>query len=108
MSTGSLWGSGGCDLESTCCFMDWKEDTWEFLEEEEEWSVVEKRESGVVVGNDVIDEATVEDGVRVEEDEEDEMFDEGFLGWCLLEREEELEDVEDDVDGCLNSAFTEE
>jgi hypothetical protein len=88
--------------------MDWKEDTCEFLEEEEEWSVVEERESGVAVGNDVTDEGTVEDGVMVEEDEEDEVLDEGFLGWCLLEREDELEDVEDDVDGCLKSALTDE
>jgi hypothetical protein len=85
--------------------MDWKEDTCESLEEEEGWSTFGERESGVVVGNEVTDAATVEDGVTVEEEEEE---DEGFLGWCLLEREEELEDVEDDVDGCLKSALTEE
>lgn len=88
-------------MKSTCCFMDWKEDTWEFLEEEGEWSTVEERESGVVVGNDAIDEGTIEDGVVVNEDEDDERLDESFLDWCLDEREEELEEVEDDVDGCL-------
>ena len=101
MSTGSLRGSDGNCLESTCCFMDWKEDTCEFLEEEGEWSVVEEREPGLVVGNDAIEEATAEDGVAVDEDEEDERLDESFLDWCLVEREEELEEVEDDVDGCL-------
>jgi len=79
MSTGSLWESGGCGLESMCCFMDWKDDTWEFLEEDEEWSV-EERESGVVVCNDAVDEAIVEDGVTVDEDEDDEGLDE-----CLLD-----------------------
>ncbi|KAF9652205.1 hypothetical protein BDM02DRAFT_3126568 [Thelephora ganbajun] len=102
MSTGSLWGSDGCCLESTCCFIDWKEETWEFLEEEEERSVVEERESGVGVGSDAVDEATVDEGVGVdEEDDDDDRLDECFLDWCLVEREEELEDVEDDVDGCL-------
>jgi hypothetical protein len=100
MSTGSLGGSDENCLESTCCFMDWKEDTWEFLEEEGGWSVVEGRESGLVAGNDAIDGVTVEEGVAVDEDEE-ERFDESFLDWCLVEREEELDEVEDEVDGCL-------
>lgn len=101
MSTRSLWGSDGCCLESTCCFIDWKGDACEFLEEDEGWSVFEERESGVVVGNDAIEEATVDEGVAVDEDEEDGGLDENFLDWCLAEREEELEEVEDDVDGCL-------
>ena len=100
MSTGSLWGSDGCCLESTCCFMDWKEDTCEFRVEVE-WSEVEDRESGVVVCNDTADEATMDEGVTVDEDEEDERLDECLLDWCLVEREELLEGVEDDVDGCL-------
>ena len=107
MSTGSLWGSDGWCLESMWCFMDWKEATCEFREEEEEWSMVEDRESRVVVCNDTVDEAAVDDGVAVDEDEEDERWDECLLGWCLLEREEALEGVEDDVDGCLYSALTE-
>ena len=97
MSTGSLWGSDGCCLESTCCFMDWKEDTCEFREEEEGRSVVEDRKSGVVVGSDAVEEAIVDEGITVDEEEKDECF----LGWCLVEREEVLEEVEDDVDGCL-------
>lgn len=101
MSTGSLRGSDGCCLGSTCRFMDWKEDTCEFLEEEGGWSVLEERESELAVGNDAIEEETVDDGVAVDEDEEDERLDESFLDWCLVEREEELEEVEDDVDGCL-------
>jgi hypothetical protein len=101
MSTGSLRDSDGCCLDSTCCFMDWKEDTWEFFEEEEEPSVVEERESGVVVDSDAEGGALVDEGVIVDEDEEDERLDESFLDWCLVEREEELEEVEDDVDGCL-------
>lgn len=100
MSTGSLWGSDGCCLGSTWCFIDWKGDTWEFREEEEERSVVEDRESGVAVGSDVVEEATADEGEAVDE-EKDEKLDECFLGWCLVEREELLEDVEDDVDGCL-------
>jgi hypothetical protein len=87
--------------------MDWKEDTCEFREEEEERSVVEERESGVVVCNDTVAEATTDEGVAVDEDEEDERLDECFLDWCLVEREEVLEGVEDDVDGCLKSALTE-
>jgi len=101
MSTGSLWVSGGCGLESMCCLMDWKEDTWELREEDEEWSVVEERESGVVVCNDAVDEATVDDGVVVDDDEDEEGLDECLLDWCLVERDELLEGVEDDVDGCL-------
>ena len=77
--------------------MDWKEDTCELLEE---LSVVEERESGIVVDN-AIEEAAVDEGMDVEEDEEDEILDEAFLDWCLVEREEELEEVEDDVDGGL-------
>lgn len=100
MSTGSLRGWEECCLESTCCFMDWKEDTCELLEEEGS-SVVEERESGVVVGNDAIDWATEDDGVTVDEDEEEERLDECFLDWCRDEREEELEEVEEDADGCL-------
>jgi hypothetical protein len=96
MSTGSLWGSDGSCLESTCCFMDWKEDTCEFREEEGR-SVTEDRESGVVVGSDAVEEAIVDEGVAVDEEEKDECF----LDWCLLEREEVLETVDDDVDGCL-------
>jgi hypothetical protein len=80
--------------------MDWKEDTWEFLEEEGGWSVVEGRGSGLVAGNDAIDGVTVEEEVAVDEDEE-ERFDESFLDWCLVEREEGLDEVEEDVDGCL-------
>ena len=107
MSTGSFWGSAGCCLGSGCCFIDWKEDTCEFREEEEVRSVVEERGSGVVVGSDAVDEATVDEGVAVDEDEDDERLDECFLGWCLIEREELLEGVEDDVDGCRKSALTE-
>ena len=59
--------------------------------------MVEERESGMVVGNDAIDEATADDGVAVDKDEVEEIF----LDWCLVEREEELEEDEDDVDGCL-------
>lgn len=101
MSTGSLRGSDGCCLESTCCFIDWKEDTCEFLEDEGEWSVLDERESGLAVGNNAIDGTSVEDGMGADEDEEDERLDESFLDWCLVEREAELEGVEDDVDGCL-------
>lgn len=101
MSTGSVRGSGRCCLESACCFMDWKEDTCEFLEEEGECSEVEERESGLVVGSDAVEEATVDDGVAVDEGKEDERLDETFLGWCRVEREEELDEVEEDVDGCL-------
>ena len=72
ISTGSLWGSDGCCLESMCCFMDWKEATCELREEEEGWSVVEDRKSGVVVCNDAVEEATMDEGVAVDEDEEDE------------------------------------
>ena len=97
MSTGSLWGSDGCCLESTCCFMDWKGDTCEFREEEEERSVVEGRESGVVVGSVGAEETIVDEGVADDEEEKEECF----LDWCLVEREEVLEEVEDDVDGCL-------
>lgn len=43
----------------------------------------------------------MDDGVTVDEDEEEERLDEGFLDWCLVEREEELEEVEEDDDGCL-------
>jgi hypothetical protein len=81
--------------------MDWKEDTCEFFEEEGELSAVEERESGLVAGNDAIDEATTDDEMAADDDEEDERLDESFLDWCLVEREEELEEVEDDVDGCL-------
>jgi len=101
MSTGSLWDSGGCGLESMCCFMDWKEDTCELREEDEEWSVVEERESGIADCNDAVDEATIDEGVTVDEDEENEGLDECLLDWCLVERDELLEGVEDDVDGCL-------
>ena len=80
MSTGTFWVSGGCGLESMCCFMDWKEDTWELREEDEEWSVVEERESGIADCNDAVDETTVDEGVIVDEDEEDEGLDE-----CLLD-----------------------
>lgn len=76
--------------------MDWKEDTCEFREEEEERSVVEDRESGVVVGSDAVEGAIVDEEVVVDEAEKDECF----LDWCLDEREE-FEEVEDDVDGCL-------
>lgn len=87
--------------------MDWKGDTCGFREEGEGRSVVEDRGSGVVVGSDAVKEATVDEGVAVDEDEEDERLDECFLDWCLVEREEVLEDAEDDVDGCLKSALTE-
>jgi len=80
--------------------MDWKEDTCECREGGAEWSVTEERESGVVVGNDVVDGARVEEGVIVDEEEEEERLDECFLGWCLVEREV-LGGVEDDVNGCL-------
>lgn len=43
----------------------------------------------------------MDDGVTVDEDEEEERLDECFLGWCLVEREEELEEVEEDDDDCL-------
>jgi len=76
--------------------MDWKDDTCEFREEEEERSAVEDRESGVVVGSDAVEEAIVDEEVAVDEAEKDECF----LDWCLAEREG-LEEVEDDVDGCL-------
>jgi len=79
--------------------MDWKEDTCEFREEEEGRSAVEERESGVVVGSEAVDGATVDEGVTVDEEEENERLDECFLDWCLVEREEVLEGVEDDVDG---------
>ena len=81
--------------------MDWKGDTCELREAEEARSVVEDRGSGVAVGSDAVNEATVDEGVTVDEDEEDERLDECFLDWCLVEREEVVEGVEDDVDGCL-------
>ena len=87
--------------------MDWKEDTCEFREEGGESSVVEDRESGVVVGSDTVNEATVDEGVAVDEEDEDERLEECFLDWCLAEREVVVEDVEDDVDGCRYSALTE-
>lgn len=87
-------------MESTCCFIDWKEDTCEFREEEEGCSVVGGRVSGIVVCNDAVDEVTTDEGVIVDEDEDDEGLDECLLDWCLVEREL-LEGVEDDVDGCL-------
>jgi len=80
--------------------MDWNGDTCELRKEEEERSVVEDCWSGVVVGSDAVDEATMDEGVAVDEDEDDDRLDECFLGWCLVVREELLEDVEDDVDGC--------
>lgn len=43
----------------------------------------------------------MDDVVTVDEDEEEERLDESFLDWCLVEREEELEEVEVDDDGCL-------
>lgn len=101
MSTGSFWESDGSCLESTCCFMDWKGDTCEFRTEEAERSVVEERESEVVVGSDAVDEGMVDEGVAVEEEEKDEKLEECFLCWCLVGREETLGGVEDDVDGCL-------
>lgn len=63
--------------------------------------MAEDRESGVVVCNDAVDEAMIDAGAAVDEDEEDERWDECLLGWCLDEREELLEGVEDDVDDCL-------